>query len=47
MYAESEEEEKRKRPKCPDYIGKTLWGRAAQPLDWKVQDWGQGIPGRD
>jgi len=21
--------------------------RAAQPLGWKVQGWGQGMPGRD
>lgn len=23
------------------------WGRAAQSLDWKVLDWGQGVPGGD
>ena len=26
--------ERRVRPKCLDYIGRSLWGRAAQPLAW-------------
>ena len=26
--------------------GRASGGRAAQPLDWKVQGWGQGVPGR-
>jgi hypothetical protein len=30
-----------------DYIGKSLWGRTAQPLEWEVQGWGQGMSGRD
>jgi hypothetical protein len=46
MSAEREKEKREKRPKCLDYIGKTLWRKAAQPLDWKVQGWGQGMPGR-
>jgi hypothetical protein len=35
---EKEEKEKKGcRAKCLDYIWKSLWGRAAQSLDWKVQ----------
>jgi hypothetical protein len=40
-----EEEEERKKPKCPGYIASG--GRAAQPLDWKVQGWGWTMLGRD
>ena len=36
-----EREERRERPKCLDYIGKSLRRRAAQSLGWKVQGWGQ------
>lgn len=30
--AERAGEEKDRKPKCPHYIGKSLWGREAQPL---------------
>ena len=49
-FAGRERRRERKRPKCLDYIGKNLWWwgqRGAQPLGWKVQGWGQGVPGRD
>jgi hypothetical protein len=29
------------------FRGKDSGGRAAQPLGWKVQGWGQSMPGRD
>lgn len=36
-----------RRPKCLDYIRRASMGRTAQPLDWRVQGWGKGMPGRD
>jgi hypothetical protein len=45
-YMQRKKRRRRRRAKCLDYKGKSLWGRAAQALGWKVQGWGQGIPGR-
>jgi hypothetical protein len=36
-----EERKKAGSLKCLDYIGRSLGERAAQPLGWKVQGWGQ------
>jgi hypothetical protein len=30
--------------KCLDYIGKSLWGKAARPLGCTVQGRGRGMP---
>jgi hypothetical protein len=47
MHREKREgERKLERPKCLDYIGKSLLGKAAQTLALKVQRSGQGMPGR-
>jgi hypothetical protein len=40
-------EKGKRRPQCLDYIGKSLWEKAAQPLGWKVQGRGQVLPARD
>ena len=41
-------ERRGERPKLSGlYREELLGGRAAQPLGWKVQGWGQGMPGRD
>lgn len=29
-------------PKCLDYMGKNIWGKAAQPPGWRVQGKGAG-----
>ena len=39
--------ERKRGPKCVDYLGTNSWGRAAQPLGWKVQGWGQDMQGWD
>ena len=48
-HAEREREERaEERPKYLDYTTKSLRRRrAAQPLGWKVQGWGQDMTGRD
>jgi hypothetical protein len=55
VHTQKEKKEKRKRKRkkkvrerqCLDYKGRGSGGRAAQPLVWKIEGWGQGMPGRD
>lgn len=44
--AESEEKKSERDQNVLIMQGKSLWGRAAQLLGWKIQGWGQGVPGR-
>jgi hypothetical protein len=32
--------------KCPDYIGKNLWGKGSPASGLKIQGWGQVMPDR-
>jgi hypothetical protein len=42
-----EREEEKKRPKCLDYIGRSLWGKDSPASGQESLRWGQGMPGRD
>jgi hypothetical protein len=40
------EKERERTQKCLDYEERSLWAQPL-PLGWKVQGWGQSMPGRD
>ena len=43
---QEEEERKGDNQKCPDYIGKNLWGKGSPASGLKIQGWGQVMPDR-
>jgi hypothetical protein len=44
---EERERERTQENEMSGLYGGSLWGRAAQSMGWKIQGWGQGMPGRD